>query len=241
MHPFYLMLTVADRRLGEKYLNFYLEHQIDIQFVTLGRGTVRDDMLDYFGLESHEKAILFSLISLEQWLEIQHGLWKQLHVDIPGTGIAFLIPLSSIGSRGLFTYLSQKLNVEPNKEETILQNTEYEMIVAVTNQGYTEPVMQAARSAGAGGGTVIHAKGTGMEGMGKFFGVTLAAEKEMIFIVTETAKKKQIMQTIMEQAGMTTKAKTILFSLPVTHVCGLTPSDAFSPLDTSSVTSHTAL
>ena len=100
--------------------------------------------------------------------------------------------------------------------------------------------MQAARSAGAGGGTVIHAKGTGMESMGKFFGVTLAAEKEMIFIVTETAKKKQIMQTIMEQAGMTTKAKTILFSLPVTHVCGLTPSDAFSPLDTSSVTSHTA-
>lgn len=51
------------------------------------------------------------------------------------------------------------------------------MIIAVANQGYIEPIMEAARSAGAGGGTVIHAKGTGMEGMGKFFGVSLAAEK----------------------------------------------------------------
>ena len=45
----------------------------------------------------------------------------------------------------------------------------YEMIIAVANQGYIEPIMEAARSAGAGGGTVIHAKGTGMEGMGKIF------------------------------------------------------------------------
>ena len=88
----------------------------------------------------------------------------------------------------------------------------YEMIIAVANQGYIEPIMEAARSAGAGGGTAIHAKGTGMEGMGKFFGVSLAAEKEMIFIVTERGQKQAIMRAIMEKAGMESKARTFLFS-----------------------------
>ena len=63
------------------------------------------------------------------------------------------------------------------KGSETMPESAYEMIIAVANQGYIEPIMEAARSAGAGGGTVIHAKGTGMEGMGKFFGVSLAAGK----------------------------------------------------------------
>ena len=48
---------------------------------------------------------------------------------------------------------------------------------------YTEKVMDAARQAGAAGGTVVHAKGTGAK-YAKFFGLTLADEKEMIYIVS---------------------------------------------------------
>lgn len=106
---------------------------------------------------------------------------------------------------------------QQNGSETMPESA-YEMIIAVANQGYIEPIMEAARSAGAGGGTVIHAKGTGMEGMGKFFGVSLAAEKEMIFIVTERGQKQAIMRAIMEKAGMESKARTFLFSVPVDEV-----------------------
>ena len=101
----------------------------------------------------------------------------------------------------------------------------YEMIIAVANQGYIEPIMEAARSAGAGGGTVIHAKGTGMEGMGKFFGVSLAAEKEMIFIVTETRKEAGYYACNRHgKAGMESKARTFLLFLPVDEVAGLDTS-----------------
>ena len=102
-----------------------------------------------------------------------------------------------------------------------MADTEYEMIIAVANQGYIEPIMEAARSAGAGGGTVIHAKGTGMNEMGKFFGMSLAAEKEMTMIVTRKEQKNDIMCAIMERAGMESKAKTFLFSLPVSGVAGV--------------------
>ena len=81
--------------------------------------------------------------------------------------------------------------------------------------------MDAARSAGAYGGTVVHAKGTGMEAAEKFMGVSLAAEKEMVFIVTKTEQKNAIMQAIMKDAGLDSKAKSIVFSLPVTDTAGL--------------------
>ena len=68
---------------------------------------------------------------------------------------------------------------------------------------------------------MIHAKGTGMEQAEKFMGVSLAAEKEMIFIVAKKEQKNQIMQAIMEKAGLDSKAKSIVFSLPVTDTAGL--------------------
>ena len=81
--------------------------------------------------------------------------------------------------------------------------------------------MDAAREAGAYGGTVIHARGTGMEKAEQFMGVSLAAEKEMIFIVAKKEQKNDIMKAIMEKAGVESRAKSIVFSLPVTDTAGL--------------------
>lgn len=227
MRELYLMVTIVTRSLGEKYLNFYLENHMEVQLVTLGRGTASDATLDYFGLESHDKAVLFSIVTDTVWRELRRGLRRRMQIEMPGTGVAFLIPLSSMGGRGMFTYLTKnlKLTDSEGQEERRMEKDAYEMIVAVANQGYTEPIMEAARSANAGGGTVIHAKGTGMEGMGKFFGVSLAAEKEMIFIVAPRARKNEIMRAIMEKAGMESKARTFLFSVPVSDVAGMAHPD----------------
>ena len=82
-------------------------------------------------------------------------------------------------------------------------------------------VMDAARSAGAGGGTVLHAKGTGAIGTEKFFGVTLANEKDVIYIVASGKEKAAIMNAINKDAGPSTAAGAISFSLPVSDVAGL--------------------
>lgn len=219
-----VMMTIVERNLGEKCLRFFHENQQEIQLVTLGRGTANDEMLDYFGLESRDKAVLFTIVTEEKWKLLKRGLIQKMQIDAPGVGVAFLLPLSSIAGAGVFQYLTKNLNYE-KEEETALKETKYEMIVAVANQGYIEPIMEAARRANAGGGTVIHAKGTGMEGMGKFLGVTLAAEKEMIFIVSRSEQKNEIMRAIMEEAGMHTKARTFLFSVPVTGTVGLRSLD----------------
>lgn len=102
-----------------------------------------------------------------------------------------------------------------------MKDTDYELLVAIANQGYIDTVMDAARSAKAGGGTVFHAKGTGMELAKKYLGVSLVEEKEVILIVTKSREKNQIMKAIMEQAGLDSKERTIVFSLPVTSVAGI--------------------
>ena len=96
-----------------------------------------------------------------------------------------------------------------------------ELLVVIANHGYSDLIMDAARGAGAAGGTVIHAKGTGMEGAEKFLGISLAAEKEMIYIVVHRDKRNDIMSAIMRDAGMASKAKSICFTLPVSATAGL--------------------
>ena len=48
----------------------------------------------------------------------------------------------------------------PEASYTPSLNYRYELIIAIANEGSTDLVMNAARAAGARGGTVLHGKGT---------------------------------------------------------------------------------
>ena len=91
----------------------------------------------------------------------------------------------------------------------------HELLIVITNQGHTDQVMAAARSAGATGGTSVHAKGTGTDLAHKFFGVSIAAERELVFILVKADDRREIMKAVMTQAGMQTAAQSLVFSLPV--------------------------
>lgn len=220
MSELFMMVSILDRHKAKKFLNFYQESGIQINLNTVARGTATSDVLDYFGLESIEKILITSFVTREVWKKVQKGLREKMNIDIPGTGIAFIIPLSSVGGKRQLQFLTQNQNFEKGEEST-LKDTKYELLIVITNQGYTNTVMNAARKEKAGGGTVIHAKGTGMEGAEQFLGVSLASEKEMIFIVVKREDKNNIMQAIMTEAGMNSKAKSIVFSLPVTSTAGM--------------------
>lgn len=102
----------------------------------------------------------------------------------------------------------------------------HELIYVILNEGYSDMVMAAARPAGATGGTVLQAKGTGTHQTEQFLGITLTNEKEVVMILAESGKKAAIMKAINEQAGPQTDARAICFSLPVSHVAGLRQVDA---------------
>ena len=220
MGNLYMMTTIVDRKIVNKFNDLYEENNLNVRLWALGLGTASNDILDYLGLDNPEKAVAFSVLQEDAWINIKKQLQKKLHIDAPGGGIAFITPLSSIGGTKALQFLLETQDYQ-KQEESTLKNTTHELIVVIAEHGYTNLIMDAAREAGAFGGTIIHAKGTGMEVAEKFMGVSLAAEKEVVFIVSKTAEKNAIMQAIMKNAGLDSKAKSIVFSLPVTDTAGL--------------------
>ncbi len=220
MGNIYLMTTVVDRKIIKKYLELYRENDLHVMFLSLGYGTASNDVLDYLGLDSIEKAVAYSVVEEDTWITVKSELQKKLRIDAPGGGIAFTIPLSSIGGKKTLQFLLENPDYQ-KKEESTLKNTTHDLIVVIAEQGYTDLIMDAAREAGAYGGTVVHAKGTGMEAADKFMGISLSEEKEIIYIVTKSDAKNAIMKSIMEKAGYESKAKAVCFSLPVTDTAGL--------------------
>ena len=220
MSELYMMVTITNRNMTQKFINFYRENGLEVSMISVGSGTAASEVLDYFGLDGSQKSVLFHVVTDAVWKEVKQGLQRKMRIDVPGIGIAFLIPMSSIGGKKALNYLTSGQEFVKG-EESSLKDTKYELLVVIANEGYTEMVMDAAREVHAAGGTVIHARGTGTEKADKFLGVTLVPEKEMIFIVVKKNQKNNIMRAVMDKAGLETKARSIVFSLPVTDTAGM--------------------
>ena len=102
-----------------------------------------------------------------------------------------------------------------------MSEMKHSLITAVVDQGYSEAVMEAARAAGAGGGTVVHSRRLGDKEALGFWGMSIQEEKDMVFIVTDNEHKLKIMQAIGQHCGMHSEAKGIVLSMPIDTVIGL--------------------
>ena len=99
--------------------------------------------------------------------------------------------------------------------------TNHELIICIVNHGFTDWVRAAAREAGARGGTVFNARGTGNKDMEKLFGVVITPEKEVVLILVESSIRDAVMLSVNKGAGMNTKGQGIAFSIPVKDVVGI--------------------
>ena len=180
------------------------------------RGTATRSMLDLLGMDSKDRRLFMTVASPEQTKALIQEQRKRLYIDAPGNGVTIGVPVKSVGGSKTLAFLSNGQNAKG----TPTLNYEYELIMVIANQGATDQVMDAARSAGARGGTVVHGLGTGSKNAEKFYRVSIASEKEVILIVSAAGQKAAIMKAIIEQAGPDTKAGAIAFSLPVSEIAG---------------------
>ncbi len=201
-----------------KIMNSIVERlNIPIVLSLIGKGTVSQSIRDMWGLESNEKRIVITVATDKKTKELIDEQKKRLYIDAPGNGIVIAVPVKSIGGQATLSLISQG---EKIMKKAPVIDPENELIVIIANEGHTDTVMDIARAAGAGGGTVIHAKGTGGNGQEKFFSVSIAEEKEVIIIVAAQDKKADIMKAVIEKAGAATDAGAIAFSLPVSELAG---------------------
>jgi nitrogen regulatory protein PII len=73
----------------------------------------------------------------------------------------------------------------------------FKLIIAFVEDSKTDAVLNAARSAGATGATVINnARGEGLNPKTTFFGLTLDVQKDVLLFVVEEHLSRSILETI---------------------------------------------
>lgn len=215
------MLTITKREYEQDYLDFFHRHGIKNVLTRFCNGTATENTLSLLGLEKTEKVMISSMLREENLGDVIKGLLVEMDISSAGNGIAVTIPVNSIGGRSSLEYLAGDNPLQKKENENMnCTDSKIVMIITIVDKGNTDTVMDAARSAGAKGGTVVRAKGTGAE-IAKFFGVSISEEKEMVYIVAKRDIRDDIMKAIMEKAGVNTDAHGVIFSLPVDNVVGL--------------------
>ena len=85
------------------------------------------------------------------------------------------------------------------------------LIIAILNQGEGVHAMAMAKDAGAGGGTLLSARGTGSSEMVMFLGVTITPEKDMLMTVVEDDILEAVSNAIFRSAQLEKKGNGIIF------------------------------
>ena len=212
-----MLISVTKRGNGNKMVDFYKKNNLHYDFICLGTGTANSEILDYLGLETNEKDVVITMVPTAKIQEIMSGATDEFKLNSPGKGIIFTVPLTAVSAR------VQKIlckNTDTNKEVP-MSDRKYELILTILNRGYVDKAMRAAKSAGARGGTILHARRVGFEDVENIFGFTIQPEKDIIMILTDSSVRRDIMNSITEAVGIDTEAKALLFSLPVDEISGI--------------------
>ncbi len=156
-------------------------------------------LLDALGFGTSERDIILTLGPKDTMLQLVYHLKDEDRSKL-GTqsGIAFTLNLSGM-SAILAVALSRLEEMKPERGEQFMeQGNHHSLILATVNTGYTDEVMETARTAGARGGTVIRARWTDAEEVGKFAGITLQEEeKEVLAIVATNRERNAILRPSM--------------------------------------------
>ncbi len=214
----YYVLSIVDRNKAKEMLDIHQTMQLSVVLTNLGKGTATSEHLLLYDLVETEKAIIGTVASESSVRQLIKTAKRRLFIDIPGNGVMMVIPIKSVGGGRTLAYVTDGQTLGGAIPD---MNFENELIIVILNEGYSDMVMDAARDAGATGGTVFHAKGTGRIKTEKFFGVSLAEEKDIIYILASAKKKTEIMKAINQECGTETRACAICFSLPVSEVAGV--------------------
>lgn len=209
-----LFCLVVNFGLGSKVVKIAKQHGISGATIFLGMGTIKNHLLEILGLYELRKEIVLMVADKELAYNALEEINTELALNKPNHGIAFTTSVSNLlGSRNC-TYDSS------NKHGGV-KNTMYNAIFVVVDKGVAESVIDAANSAGARGGTIINARGSGVHETSTVFSMAIEPEKEIVMILTENTLKEAICDSIRKELKIDDPGNGIIFVLDINKTYGL--------------------
>lgn len=188
----YMMIAIVNRGTGDSVMAAAREAGAPGGTIANATGTATSTIMAALGLGDKQKEILYSMIREDQLEKVE-------------------MAVSGVKTKGVVLFLDCR-----GKEIDDMDNAKWTMIEVISEKGYAEDIMAAARKAGAKGGSIIIAHGTAKDEDAKFFGRPIVNDKEMLIIVVERDKADAIEKAIESMEVLKEKGKAILFRLPVT-------------------------
>jgi len=112
---------------------------------------------------------------------------------------------------------------------------EFDLIVTIINKGWADEIVEAARNAGAEGGTVLYGRGTGVHERKSFFGILIEPEKEVVLTLIPRERTQSVLQAIVKAGQLEKPGTGIAFVLDVSQVAGIihlaNPANPAGPAD----------
>ena len=215
-----LGVLITSPKKAEKAAKICIDKKIPVLYRISAVGTAPNEMTDILGLGSPDKAIMITALSAFDSEQLMLTYKKQLRLGTIDSGIAFTLPISSASI--LLLHIANKIQGTNNigKEEKPMAST-HSLIIATVDHGFTQDAMDAARTAGAGGGTVIHGHRVGNEQEASLWGLSFQEAKDIVLIVADNDSKNSIMTAISEKCGMKSEAKGMVISIPIDTVTGI--------------------
>jgi hypothetical protein len=217
-----LLVVITDRGESRRLEDILREKRAHFYYMLNAVGTASSEILRTFGLSGSEKTVCICMAPAVKARRIMTSAADRLEFTRPGNGIAFYLPISGLSAvvtnalgREL-EQLKERVDAWMEKEqETAGEEARFELVLAIINQGFSDVLMAAARTAGARGGTIVHARRSGAEETKKFLGISLQEEKELVAIITARTHKKELMTALSQVCGANTDAQGVMLSLPV--------------------------
>ncbi len=213
------LVVITTPKLADKAVKVFSAEGIPLQYRLSAAGTATSEIMDILGLGSIDKSILFGAMPRAQARQVLNRLSKKLRFGSTNSGIAFTIPLT--GMNGTMLKMLQDIDdTQTGKEEKTMSERRYSMIVASVNRGYSAMAMDAAREAGASGGSLLNGRRIASEAVCAKWRLGGQEEKEILLIVASEENKTEIMKKINEKCGIGSEARGMIFCVPIDEVAG---------------------
>lgn len=224
-----MVVVITTAEDGKKIEKFFNLMKVPIWNQCRGKGTAPSEMMDIFGLSGTTRLLTYTFVSRECAKELMRTMSEKLSFKQRGGGIAISIPVTGIQSNILNILNDEKHEgtercVEERSEKNMdgaKEMIDYVVIWVSAARGYSDDVVDAAREAGARGGTVIKGRRHTSDRVSGRLGLPTQEEQDFVMIVAPKAKKSRIMSAISDKCGLNTPAHSVVLSLPVDDAIGL--------------------
>ncbi len=207
-----MLVVIVEQNKASKVLHLADEKGVTASVAMLGRGTASRTIFDYLGLNDKKKAVLMLFGKTEEITDLADYLVEKLEMDKPNHGIAYI--------ESAFNVFGTEDNASGSENIKRGENM-YNAIYTIVEKGNADDVIEAAQKAGSRGGTVMHARGSGSEEARKVFNMLIEPEKEIVLIISEEAKTKDIVESIRKETQIEEEGKGIVFVTRVEQTYGL--------------------